>query len=70
MLLCRHHMLSLPTGFIGYAPEMYALVSDHDVKDTDDDQLYYTLLYLDQKKRVGQLCHCRSTYMHGNMYFC
>ena len=37
---------------MGYAPEMYALISDHEVKDTDDDQLYYTKLYLDQDVRV------------------
>lgn len=36
---------------MGYAPEMYALISDHEVKDTDDDQLYYTKLYLDQDVR-------------------
>ena len=39
-------------GFMGYAPEMYVLISDHEVKDTDDDQLYYTKLYLDQDVRV------------------
>lgn len=40
------------TGFIGYAPEVYALISHHEVEDTDDDQLYYTNLYLDEDLRV------------------
>jgi hypothetical protein len=42
-------------GFVGYAPEMYALISDHEVKDRDDDQLYYTELYLDEGLRVSTL---------------
>ena len=39
-------------GFMGYAPEIHTIVSDHKIADTDDDQLYYTLIYLDQQKRV------------------
>lgn len=39
-------------GFIGYAPEVYELVWDHKVDDVDDDQLYYTKLFLDQDVRV------------------
>ena len=31
---------------------MNAVVSDHEIADADDDQLYYTLIYLDQQKRV------------------
>lgn len=38
-------------GFIGYAREVAAVVSDHIIEDTDDDQLYYTQLYLDPEKR-------------------
>jgi hypothetical protein len=38
-------------GFIGYAKEVAAAVADHPIQDTDDDQLYYTQLYLDQDKR-------------------
>lgn len=38
-------------GFIGYAPELYQLVSAKEVKDTDDDQLYYTNMYLDPEMR-------------------
>ena len=41
------------TGFIGYAREVAAAVSDHTIQDTDDDQLYYTRLFLDQEKRVS-----------------
>ena len=41
-------------GFIGYAPEVYKLMTAHPVKDTDDDQLYYTQLYLDEDFRVSK----------------
>ncbi len=40
-------------GFMGYASEMHSLVSHHEVKDIDDDQLYYTKLYLDKEIRVS-----------------
>lgn len=46
-------------GFIGFAPDIYELMSHHNVKDTDDDQLYYTKLYLDKDIRVS-IC----TYMY------
>lgn len=39
-------------GFIGYASDIYSLVWDHKIEDTDDDQLYFTQLYLDQQIRV------------------
>jgi hypothetical protein len=45
-------IIILCAGFMGYAPEIHAIVSDHEIADTDDDQLYYTLIYLDQQKRV------------------
>lgn len=38
-------------GIIGYAPEMYKLMTAHVIKDADDDQLYYTKLYLDKDVR-------------------
>ncbi|XP_052126964.1 procollagen-lysine,2-oxoglutarate 5-dioxygenase 1 [Frankliniella occidentalis] len=38
-------------GFIGYAPELYQLVTSKDVQDTDDDQLFYTHMYLDAEIR-------------------
>ena len=39
-------------GIIGYAPEFYALITHKEVKDNDDDQLYYTNLFLDDNIRV------------------
>lgn len=39
-------------GFIGYAPDVYAIVADHPIADRDDDQLYYTQIFLDKEKRV------------------
>lgn len=45
-------MIHLSTGIIGYAPIFHEVVTDSEVADTDDDQLYYTNIYLDMKKRV------------------
>uniref|UniRef100_A0A8C2HDP5 procollagen-lysine 5-dioxygenase n=1 Tax=Cyprinus carpio TaxID=7962 RepID=A0A8C2HDP5_CYPCA len=39
-------------GFIGYAPEVYAIVKQWKYKDDDDDQLFYTRIYLDKEQRV------------------
>ncbi|XP_046984159.1 procollagen-lysine,2-oxoglutarate 5-dioxygenase [Schistocerca americana] len=39
-------------GFIGYAPELYAVVTHAAIADTDDDQLFYTRAYLDEKLRT------------------
>lgn len=37
--------------FIGYAPELYQILNSGEITNTDDDQLYYTKVYLDEKKR-------------------
>ena len=47
-------------GFIGFAGTISAIISDHAVQDKDDDQLYYTQLYLDQEKRVRISVWCVS----------
>lgn len=38
---------------MGYAPEIWNLISWKNLKDDDDDQSYYTHLYLDEQIRVG-----------------
>uniref|UniRef100_A0A8C1NH60 procollagen-lysine 5-dioxygenase n=1 Tax=Cyprinus carpio TaxID=7962 RepID=A0A8C1NH60_CYPCA len=38
-------------GFIGYAPEIHAIVKQWKHKDDDDDQLFYTRIYLDKEQR-------------------
>lgn len=38
-------------GFIGYLPEIFSIVSNNEIKDDDDDQLYYTKIYLDKELR-------------------
>ncbi|XP_014892487.1 procollagen-lysine,2-oxoglutarate 5-dioxygenase 2 isoform X2 [Poecilia latipinna] len=38
-------------GIIGYAPYVNRLVSQWDLHDNDDDQLFYTKIYLDPLKR-------------------
>ncbi|KAF8363469.1 let-268 [Pristionchus pacificus] len=37
--------------FMGYAPEIYRMLSLKEVEDKDDDQLYFTMIYLDEKLR-------------------
>lgn len=38
-------------GFIGYAPVFHQVVTDHVIEDVEDDQLYYTKIFLDKQKR-------------------
>lgn len=38
-------------GFIGYAPELYNVVTSSAVANDDDDQLFYTRLYLNEELR-------------------
>ncbi|PIO15483.1 hypothetical protein AB205_0156860, partial [Aquarana catesbeiana] len=48
-LLC---LLSSPDiGFIGYVPQLYDIVQLWKFKDDDDDQLFYTKVYLDEELR-------------------
>ncbi|XP_033839766.1 multifunctional procollagen lysine hydroxylase and glycosyltransferase LH3 isoform X1 [Periophthalmus magnuspinnatus] len=39
-------------GFMGVAPELAALVQQWKYKDNDDDQLFYTRIYLDKAQRT------------------
>ncbi|KAM7427333.1 Procollagen-lysine [Porites harrisoni] len=38
-------------GFIGYASVFHQVVADHAIEDVEDDQLYYTKIFLDKQKR-------------------
>ncbi|XP_037566970.1 procollagen-lysine,2-oxoglutarate 5-dioxygenase isoform X1 [Dermacentor silvarum] len=38
-------------GFIGYAPQVYSIVSSSDLEDAADDQLFYTKVYLNEDLR-------------------
>lgn len=42
-------------GFIGYAPYINRIVQQWNLQDNDDDQLFYTKIYIDPLKRV---CNC------------
>lgn len=35
----------------GYLPELLEVVNHRPIKDNEDDQLYYTKVYLNEKKR-------------------
>ncbi|XP_064185073.1 multifunctional procollagen lysine hydroxylase and glycosyltransferase LH3 isoform X1 [Anguilla rostrata] len=39
-------------GFIGYAPDLHGIVQQWKYKDNDDDQLFYTKIYLDKAQRT------------------
>lgn len=39
-------------GFIGFAPELSSIVQQWKLKDNDDDQLFYTKIYLDKTQRT------------------
>lgn len=49
----KHLFLLIPTGFIGYAPNLMKLVEEWKGQDDDSDQLFYTNVFLDPEKRVG-----------------
>lgn len=38
-------------GFIGYLPEVVEILNNKPIKDKEDDQLYYTKIYLDKNLR-------------------
>lgn len=38
--------------FIGYANDVYEIIDEKRLKDTDDDQMYYTRVYLDETVRT------------------
>ncbi len=42
------------TGLIGYAPYIQKIVNQWDLHDNDDDQLFYTKIYVDPLQRVGE----------------
>lgn len=49
----QHLFIRIPTGFIGYAPNLKKLVEEWKGQDNDSDQLFYTNIFLDPEKRVG-----------------
>lgn len=40
------------SGFVGFAPDLSTIVQQWKFKDDDDDQLFYTRIYLDRAQRV------------------
>ncbi|XP_047242064.1 multifunctional procollagen lysine hydroxylase and glycosyltransferase LH3 [Girardinichthys multiradiatus] len=39
-------------GFMGFAPDLSTIIQQWKFKDNDDDQLFYTRIYLDQNQRT------------------
>ena len=46
---------SLSSGFIGYLPNVKAMVADWTGEDHDSDQLFFTNIYINPEKRVCKL---------------
>lgn len=55
--------------FIGYATELYEILKSSPIKNTDDDQLFYTRAYLDENLREKlkiKLDHTSSIFQNLN----
>jgi hypothetical protein len=39
-------------GFVGYAPYIYEIITTAPIKDNEDDQLFYTKIFLNKPTRV------------------
>ena len=50
-------------GFIGYAPYINRIVQQWNLQDNDDDQLFYTKIYIDPLKRVGNSSHFQCNFL-------
>ena len=63
-------------GYMGYAPEIYKILTDHEIADTADDQLYMTDIYLDEYQQkvtaIGVWCireyRAVSTHLSGPVF--
>jgi hypothetical protein len=43
-------------GFIGYASDIYEMIhSKEKIEDNEDDQLFYTKIFLDENTRVKKI---------------
>lgn len=59
---------------MGYGPDLYKLLHDHEITDADDDQLYFTNLFLDEyQSQVDQVvclfCGFTLTYKYRVSWF-
>jgi hypothetical protein len=52
ILTAIHDLWFIYSGFIGYASDLYKLVTHSPIKDSEDDQLYFTKLFLDDDLRT------------------
>lgn len=50
----------LPTGFIGYFPNIKEMVAEWTGEDNESDQLFFTKIYIDAEKRVRNITLHRS----------
>lgn len=64
----KHLLILIPTGFIGYAPNLKKLVEEWKGQDDDSDQLFYTRIFLDPEKRVGVCRFWVSENLHSSQY--
>lgn len=52
-LYSKPYILMMFLGFMGYASCIHKLVMQWQLHDNDDDQLFYTKIYLDPVQRVS-----------------
>jgi hypothetical protein len=56
-------------GFIGYASDVYSIITSTQIMDNDDDQLFYTKIFFNKELRVGWLA-ARTFFQYPmNMHF-
>ena len=55
-------------GFIGYAPYIYDVLTTATVRDNDDDQLYYTKIFLNKQTRVTSDMPLFSVFLYSYNY--
>ncbi|CAG0914279.1 unnamed protein product [Notodromas monacha] len=68
--ILEHPSVVFEGRFIGYASDLFKLVSREELKDSDDDQLFYTTAFLDEKfreKHSFKLDHRSSIFQNLNM---
>lgn len=62
-------MIIIP-GFIGYARDIYEIITYRAVDDTEDDQLFYTNIFLQPELRVRvtqglNALYCLTGFLHA-----
>lgn len=52
--MSQNHDKIVIVGFMGYSSYVHEIITSSPLKDEDDDQLFYTKVYLDDELRVSE----------------